>query len=277
MPPASAITVCMVEEARHGPFVLHEPPSVAGAEAAVATAAAAGFDAIEIFPPSAAEVPPGLGRLVAATGLRVAAVGTGAGWLRHRIHLCHPDVAVRRAAEEFIAGIVDVAAALGAPAIVGSLQGSSGPEVPRGEALSHLADALGRLSARARSHGQVLLYEPLNRYESNLLNRQADAAAFLAEHGLADVRLLCDLFHMNIEEPDIAAALRGAGRLVGHVHFADSNRRAPGMGHTSMEPVMGALGAIGYDGYLSAEILPLPDGPTATRTTIESFRRLVTA
>jgi sugar phosphate isomerase/epimerase len=275
MPPSSAITVCLVEEARHGPFVLHAPSSAAGIEAAVETAAAAGFDAIEIFPPSAAEVPPGLGRLVAATGLRVAAVGTGAGWVRHRIHLCHPDEAVRRAAEEFIAGIVDVAAGLGAPAIVGSLQGSSGPEVPRGEALSHLADALGRLSARARSHGQVLLYEPLNRYESNLLNRQADAAAFLAEHGLADVRLLCDLFHMNIEEPDVAGALHACGRLVGHVHFADSNRRAPGMGHTPLEPVMGALEAIGYDGYLSAEVLPLPDAATAARTTIESFRRLV--
>ena len=82
MPPSSAITVCLVEEARHGPFVLHAPSSAAGIEAAVETAAAAGFAAVEIFPPSAAEVPRSLGRLVAARGLRVAAVGTGAGWVR---------------------------------------------------------------------------------------------------------------------------------------------------------------------------------------------------
>jgi sugar phosphate isomerase/epimerase len=90
-----------------------------------------------------------------------------------------------------------------------------------------------------------------------------------------NVRVLSDLFHMNIEEPDISAALREAGPLVGHVHFADSNRRAIGMGHTDAASIVAALRDIGYTGYLSAEILPLPDSATAARQTIESFQRLV--
>ena len=90
-----------------------------------------------------------------------------------------------------------------------------------------------------------------------------------------NVRLLCDLFHMAIEEADPAATLRACGPLVGHVHFADSNRRAIGMGHTDIEPIVAALRDIGYKGYLSAEIVPLPDSGAAARKTIESFRAAV--
>ncbi len=79
---------------------------------------------------------------------------------------------------------------------------------------------------------------------------------------------------MNIEEPDISQALRDAGSKVGHVHFADSNRQAVGFGHTEMSSILEALGEIGYEGYLSAEIFPLPDPETAARQTIESFRQL---
>ena len=142
----------------------------------------------------------------------------------------------------------------------------------RAEALEHLAAALGPLEARAAGHGQVLLYEPLNRYETNLFNRQAEAVAWLEARGLPHVRLLCDLFHMNIEEADIAAALAAVGRRVGHVHWADSNRQAMGFGHTASGPVVAALRAIRYEGFLSAEVFPLPSPLDAARQTIASLR-----
>ena len=84
------------------------------------------------------------------------------------------------------------------------------------------------------------------------------------------MKLLADLFHMNIEEANLADALRAAGPHIGHVHFADSNRRAAGMGHTDFAPVVAALREIGYAGYLSAEVLPLPDRDAAAKQTIES-------
>ncbi|TXT25172.1 MAG: xylose isomerase domain-containing protein TIM barrel [Planctomycetota bacterium] len=87
-----------------------------------------------------------------------------------------------------------------------------------------------------------------------------------------NVTLLCDLFHMNIEEPDVAQALSDAGSHVGHLHFADSNRQAVGFGHTPMPPIIAALRRIGYDGYLSAEVLPLPNSDEAARQTITSYR-----
>jgi sugar phosphate isomerase/epimerase len=267
----SAITVSLVPQARGGPFVFWN-----GLAEAFAQAAATGFDAVEIFPPSADAVDlPAVQALAAEHSLAVAALGTGAGWLVHRLTLTHADPAIRAAAREFIRGIITQAAALGAPAILGSMQGRWEGEVTREQALAWLGEALDDLGEHAARLGQPFLYEPLNRYETNLLNRTPTAAAWLGTLHTRNVRILADLFHMNIEEPDVAAALREAGPLLGHVHFADSNRQAIGFGHLEVAPVIAALRALGYTGYLSAEILPLPDPLTAARQTIESFRRAV--
>ena len=264
----TAVTICLVPEARQGPFVFHD-----GLEAGCRAAAELGFDAVEVFPESAAGLPAVvLGRLLTSSSLGLAAVGTGAGWVRHGWHLCHADADVRTQARSFIGAIVDVAGGLGAPAIIGSMQGSSGGDVSRDTALEWLAESLHVLSTRAARHGQALLYEPLNRYETNLFNRQADAAAFLRDHGIANVKLLCDLFHMNIEEADMAAAITACGDLVGHVHWADSNRRAMGLGHSDPRPIVQSLRAAGFQGHLSAEVFSVPTPIDAARTTIESIR-----
>ena len=269
----SAVTICLVPEARQGPFVFHTTASGEGLADACRTAAEIGFDAVEIFPESAEAFPvAAIRQVLAEHRLALAAVGTGAGWVKRKLHLCHDDPDVRRAAREFIAGIIDVAGEFGAPAIIGSMQGRCEGSMPYEEALGHLATSLEVLGDRAAAHGQMLLYEPLNRYETNLFNRQGEAAAWLDSRGLAPVRLLCDLFHMNIEEADIAAALVAAGRRVGHVHWADSNRQAMGFGHTPCEPVVAALRAIRYEGFLSAEVLPLPSSLEAARQTIASLR-----
>jgi sugar phosphate isomerase/epimerase len=267
----SAVTMCLVPEARQGPFVFHD-----GLEAACRAAAELGFDAVEVFPASAADLPlEQLRGLLAAHGLVLAAVGTGAGWVKHGLHLCHADAEIRRQASAFIGAIVDLAGQFGAPAIIGSMQGRSDATVPREAALDHLAAALHELGARAAAHGQVLLYEPLNRYETNLFNRQAEAAEWLRGRGIRHVKLLCDLFHMNIEEGDMAAALVSCGDLVGHVHWADSNRRAVGLGHIDVAPVVAALESIGYRGFLSAEVFPLPTLHEAARQSLASFHQHV--
>jgi sugar phosphate isomerase/epimerase len=80
---------------------------------------------------------------------------------------------------------------------------------------------------------------------------------------------------MNIEETDLAASIRTAGKHVGHVHYADSNRRAMGLGHTDPKPIVSALKEIGYTGHLSAEIFPLPDSISAAKQTIQSIRSVL--
>lgn len=267
----SAITVSLVPETRGGPFVFSS-----GLADAFARAAELGFDAVEIFPPGAEapelrEVP----ALVEQHRLKVAAVGTGAGWVVHKLALTSADAAVRERARGFIRGIVDCAGQFGAPAIIGSMQGRSDGAVAREQALTWLGEALNELGEHAARQGVPLLYEPLNRYETNLFNRLGDTAAWLRTLRTRNVKVLADLFHMNIDEADSAAALRDAGAWVGHVHFADSNRRAIGFGQTSVARIVAALREIGYAGYLSAEVFPLPDAMAAARQTIAAFREHV--
>lgn len=266
----SAVTVSLTPEATGGPFVFWD-----GLEDAFARAAELGFDAVEIFPPSGDVIDADqLQHLRARHQVAIAAFGTGAGWVKHQLRLTHPDPAHRRQARDFIGGIVDAGARLGVPAIVGSMQGRWEGRVGRGQALAWLAEALDELAPRAAAKGVPLFYEVINRYETNLINRVADALEFLRTVRASNVKLLCDLFHMNLEEADIAAAFRLAGARLGHVHFADSNRRAAGFGHTAFAPAIAALRDIGYTGYLSAEVVPLPDSRTAAAQTIKAFREL---
>jgi sugar phosphate isomerase/epimerase len=269
----SAITVSLVPQAKGGPFVFWD-----GLADAFAQAAALGFDAMEIFPPAASAIDLAeLQNLIDHHKLSVAAIGTGGGWVVHKWTLTHADPAIREQAREFIRAIIDLAGGFGAPTIIGSMQGRWEGEVTREQALLWLGEALDDLGEHAATHGVPLLYEPLNRYETNLVNRVGDTAAWLRTLKTANVRILADLFHMNIEEADLAAAFRDAGPLVGHVHFADSNRHAIGFGHTDVPPIIGALRDIGYGGYLSAEIVPLPDSASAAQQTIASFRQCARA
>ena len=264
----SAVTISLVPEARSGPFVYHDDLA-----ASCASAAALGFHAIEIFPGHADELDGHLLRgLLREHRLQLAAVGTGAGWLRHKYRLTDPDPHVRMGARDFAAAVIDFAGGFGTPAIIGSLQGRSGEGVTQEQALEWLRQELDQLAPRAHALGVPLLFEPLNRYESNLFNTVGESLAFLDTLRTRNVKLLCDLFHMAIEEVDIAAALRLAGNRLGHVHFADSNRRAVGFGHTAITPITQTLRELGFQGYISAECLPWPDSEAAARQTLISFR-----
>ena len=266
---ACAVTVSLVPEATGGPFVFWN-----GLTDACARAAALGFDAIEIFPPAADAIDRTLLReLLDRHHLRVAAMGTGAGWVLNRWHLSHPDPVAREAARTFIHDMIDVAAEFDAPAILGSMQGRAEGLVTREQAFAWLRSALREFEQHAARRGQRFLVEPLNRFETNLCNRLADVCALIDELQLTQTRLLADLFHMNIEEVSLGDALRAAGDKIGHIHFADSNRRAIGFGHTDVAPIAQALRTISWSGYLSAEILPLPDGESAARQTRAAFLR----
>ena len=266
----SAITISLVAEARGGPFVFWDDLG-----AGMAAAARHGFDAVELFLPGPDTIPfATISELLERHNLKLAALGTGGGWVKHKLRLTDPDSTVRRKSCDFIAAFIDFAARFRAQAIIGSMQGRAGEGgTTREQALDWLAGGLTVLGERAMAHGQTVLYEPLNRYETNLFNRSGEAAAFLDQRGLRSVNLLCDLYHMNIEETDIAATLRAVAPRVGHIHFADSNRHAVGLGHTNLAPIAAALKDIGYQGYISAEVQPVPDAETAARETISSYRR----
>jgi sugar phosphate isomerase/epimerase len=265
----SAITVSLVEESRGGPFVFWD-----GIPAACARSAELGYDAIEIFAPSADSVDRDkLTGLLEQHNLKVAAVGTEAGMVKHGLSLTDPKPEKRDSAKDFIRQMIDFGGLFGAPAIIGSMQGKWGGDIDLDGALAMLRDALNELGPYAANHGVPLIYEPLNRYETNLIKTVADGVAFLKTLSTDNVKLLADLFHMNIEEADLTVALRAGEGYIGHVHFVDSNRQATGLGHMNFGPIAAALIETNYDGYASAEAFPIPNSDTAAVKTIEAFNK----
>lgn len=267
----SAITVSLVNEARGGPFVFWDD-----LPAACRQAAELGYDAVEVFAPGPDAVSrESLAGLLKSHRLSLAAVGTGAGWVKHKLTLTSPDAGIRQRAVDFVKSMIDFGGPHGAPAIIGSMQGRWGEAVTRDQAIDWLRQALTTLGEHARQYGIPLIYEPLNRYETNLITTEAAGVELLESLASDNVRLLADLFHMNIEEVDIAAGLKDGGRWIGHVHFVDSNRRPAGNGHMTYGPIVAALQAIGYQGYLSAEALPWPDSLAAAKQTISKYHELM--
>jgi sugar phosphate isomerase/epimerase len=265
----SSVTISLVNEARGGPFVFWDDLA-----AACDTASQLKFDAIEIFAPGPEVLRSNeTASLLKSHELQLAAVGTGAGWVKHQLHLTLPDRADRQRAIDFIKAMIEAGAINQAPAIIGSMQGRWSKEVNPDSAIAFLIDALNELGEYALQFGVPLIFEPLNRYETNIIRTVEEGLALLDRLDTKNVSLLADLFHMNIEEADISAAIRQAGNKIGHVHFVDSNRRPAGEGHIDFGPIALALNETGYIGFASAEALPWPDSQKAAATTITTFQR----
>ena len=214
-----------------------------------------------------------LKRLIADSRLEVPTLGTGLAAGLDGLTLSDLEESIRQAAVERAAGHIRLAAELGSAVIIGFLAGRLGASDDQ-EWRTRRAWALEGLAALCRAAqpaGVTVLLEPLNRYESDYINTLSDAADILREIGAPNLKLLADTFHMNIEEAGLAASLRAAGSRVGHVHLADTNRQAPGHGHLDIAGVLGALDEIGYKGYLSFEVYPLPDARRAVEDGIAAI------
>jgi D-psicose/D-tagatose/L-ribulose 3-epimerase len=95
--------------------------------------------------------------------------------------------------------------------------------------------------------------EPLNRFETHVINTVADAVRLCREVGSPALKVQVDTFHAHIEEKDSAAAIRAAGPFVGHFHASENDRGVPGTGQVAWDGVFRALKDIGYDGWVTIE------------------------
>ncbi len=265
----SSVTIALVPEIKSGPWIFWEDLTNG-----ISKAAQYGFDAIELFVSSGNSIDPGeLKKLLDRYGLELSAVGTGAGKVIHGLTLSDSNLETRKKAIEYVKEIISFGSKLNAPAIIGSMQGNTTDAANRNESLEILAESLIELSNFAAERGNFLIYEPLNRYETNLLNTLAQGAEFIDKYHLEHVKLLADLFHMNIEENDLAKSLVHYAKYIGHIHFADSNRRPMGEGHTDISSIAKAIRSTNYPYYISAEAFPWPNPDAAAQKTIQTFNQ----
>jgi len=186
------------------------------------------------------------------------------------------EPAVRRAGVEHLKRCVDACADLGAGVLCGPLTSPCGALVGRGRTEDEWrwgAEAVREAACHAASAGVTLAVEPLNRFETYFLTCQADAARFVREVGAANVGLLYDTFHANIEEKDPVAAVQAVGPWIAHFHVSENDRGTPGEGHVPWEATLAALKRTGYDGALTVEAFgrAMPEVAAATCIWRETF------
>lgn len=215
-----------------------------------------------------------LERLTQECGLSVPAIGTGQAWGEEGLSFTDPDPSVRLAAIERIKSHVPGAARFGAVIIIGLIRGIVKPGVDPVQVIDWLVEALRECSAAARLHGIRLALEPINRYETTLINTAAQGLDLIERVGADNFGLLLDTFHMNIEEPGIEASIRACGSRIFHFHVADSNRWVPGAGHLDFQSILKTLFTTGYPGWVSGEFLPKPDAGTSAKQGIAHLRQI---
>jgi len=213
-----------------------------------------------------------LDELVRKHGLHVPAIGTGQAWGEEGLSFTDLDPEVRYAAIERIKSHIPVASHFGAVIIVGLVRGIVKPGVGHAQAMDWLIDALRECSDTARPHGIRLALEPINRYETTLVNNAAEGLDLIERVGADNFGLLLDTFHMNIEEADILASIRACGVNIFHFHVADSNRWYPGAGHLNFNSILAELFDTGYQGWVSGEFLPLPEAEMAAKESVIHLR-----
>lgn len=229
------------------------------------TAAEAGFHAVELSLRTPEEVNPGeLSNLLNTYELTLSAIATGRSYIEDSLSLSSPIAKVRNQAIQRIQGLIQLAAAFKSAVIIGGIRGRlDGTTTEQSQLRDSAIIAIRECARYANEFGVTLFIEPINRYETNFINSSLEGIRLLDQISEPSVKLLLDTFHMNIEEVDLADAIKSTKDRLGYIHFADSNRLAPGQGHIDFARVHQALADIRYRGIVTVEILPLPDDTTA--------------
>lgn len=172
--------------------------------------------------------------------------------------LSSEDPDVRRATQEYITFCIDMARQLGASVVCGPMYASVGKarllsEAERRREWERSVESMRTLARYAGDHGVRLAIEPLNRFETDMINTTEQALAYVNDVGHPNIGLHLDTFHMHLEERDSAEAIRRAGDRLFHFHACENDRGVPGRGQVNWTAIAEALRNSGYNGAIVIE------------------------
>lgn len=207
-------------------------------------------------------------------GLGIAAIGTGIQASIGKLQLIANNPAIENQAFARMCNLIDFAHRCCCPIVtVGSFRGKI--EQSDLNSIDRFDRIMGNIADYAMQKSVSIAIEPLNRYENNYLNTASEVVALIHRIGSSNIGLLLDTFHMNIEEHSIKKTVETTARHIIHVHLGDSNRLSPGKGHFDFSSLLATLRSIGYEKWLSAELLAVPDADTAGIETGRYVRNLL--
>jgi len=211
-----------------------------------------------------------LSKLVEKYNINIASLATGAVAVKDGLIFTSPDRSIREAAITRIKKFIDLASIFKSVVVISLVRG--GILTNAGQSKKWIRECLSECAEYSKKKYVNIAFEPINRFQEDFFHSIVDCVNFLKEVNLPNLGILVDSFHMNIEDGDMWGNIRQAGHSIVHVHYADNNRLAPGMGHFDFSKMTKVLKEIDYKGYISAEILPVPDSYTAAKQTIDSIR-----
>lgn len=219
-----------------------------------------------------------LGRVAADLGLGVQTCSL----LPPHLSLLSPDAAVREAGIDYLKHVVDCSAAAGSEILMGPLYAGfktfTGKPATNDEWAWSVA-SMQKVADHAEKQGVTLAIESLNRFETYLLTCAADTRRYVEAVNHANCRAAFDTFHANMEEKNVAEAIRILAPYLVHVQFSENDRSTPGAGQINFPMVLNALREVGYTGPIAIEAFGLnpPELAAAThifRPMFESPERL---
>lgn len=217
--------------------------------------AALGFGAIELPVEDAALIDSdALAPVIADTGMKVHVCGAfGPGR-----DLTDPDPSVRASTQGYLTSLMDIATTLGAGFIAGPMYSRVGkarqlPEAERQREWDLAVSELHTAAVAAGNRGLALAIEPINRFETDLVNTAADAVRMVRDIDHPAAKMMIDTFHMTIEESNLGDAIRHAGKDLIHVQVSENHRGVTGTGLTPWTDFRDALREINYSGSIVIE------------------------
>ncbi len=235
-----------------------------------------GYDAVELHLREPEEAPAQMvRRLSQETGVKVSAIATGLANLVDKLCFIDDDPDVRNAAVARIRAFIDWARITESGIIIGSLRGKIPDIHNRSACDARMRACIEQILVYNEPAPVPIYFEAINRYENNYLNTAEETLRFVNSFGSAHLFVHLDTFHMNIEEADMCAAIRLAGERLGYIHFADNTRHACGAGSLDFAAVLRALADIKYQGYVSIECLPIPDGEKAAAGSLDYLNKII--
>jgi sugar phosphate isomerase/epimerase len=213
---------------------------------------------------------------IKASGLEVPQVCSGEVYGEDKVSFTDPDESVRKEAMARLKAFIDLAAEFGAQVNIGRARGGYFADVSPETTEAWAETGFRELARYAQPKGVLIGVENVTHLQINFINTSQEAVAWAKRVNEPNFGVMFDIFHSNLEDvPSVPDSIREAGKYVFHVHVADSNRKPPGRGHMDFKGIVAALREIGYQGYLSGEMLNYPDQDHAIRETIAVLKPLL--